>query len=125
MYNPEFEQFVTDRVHLVNDINESDYRVFITDYSSWVFDFVYLKRTVAYFLPDKTEFKAGLNGYRELDLPLEDGFGPLSRTGQELIDTVSSIILNDGKPDEVFRQRMENFFITTTTTSATAFIASS
>jgi len=110
VYNPEFEQFVTDRVHLVNDINESDYRVFITDYSSWVFDFVYLKRTVAYFLPDKTEFKAGLNGYRELDLPLEDGFGPLSRTGQELIDTVSSIILNDGKPDEVFRQRMENFF---------------
>lgn len=110
VYNPVFERFVTDRVHLVNDVSESDYRAFITDYSSWAFDFVYLKRTVAYFLPDEIEFKAGLNGYRELDLPLEDGFGPLSRTGQELIDTVSSIVLNDGKPDRAFRQRMENFF---------------
>ncbi|WP_101722932.1 bifunctional glycosyltransferase/CDP-glycerol:glycerophosphate glycerophosphotransferase [Eggerthella timonensis] len=110
VYNPEFERFCSKRIHLVNEVSEGDYRVFVTDYSSWVFDFVYLKRAVVYFLPDEVEFKAGLNGYRELDLPLEEGFGPLSRTGTDLLDAVASIVENEGRPAAPYRQRMEGFF---------------
>lgn len=111
VYDPEFKQFANDRIHLVSDAKESDYRIFITDYSSWVFDFVYLKKAIAYFMPDEIEFKAGLNGYRELDLPLEEGFGPLTHTGDELVSAISRILENNGKPEDVFQERMDGFFL--------------
>lgn len=110
-YASEFKRFQNDRIRIVDDVNESDYRIFITDYSSWVFDFVYLKRAIAYFLPDEQEFKSGLHGYHKLDLPLEDGFGPLAHTGSELVDVLRSLIERGGVADPVYRKRMEGFFL--------------
>lgn len=74
-----FFEFDNPRIHLINSAIDSDYEVFITDYSSWVYDFVYLKRKILYFLPDEGFFSSGLNGYREVDIPLQDGFGPFAQ----------------------------------------------
>lgn len=111
VYEDEFRTLESDRVHIVGSVTESDYQVFVTDYSSWVFDFVYLKRAIAYFLPDEQEFKAGLSGYRELDLPLEDGFGPLAKTADELIDSLEGILRRGGSPDARYASRMDGFFL--------------
>ncbi|WP_139651412.1 bifunctional glycosyltransferase/CDP-glycerol:glycerophosphate glycerophosphotransferase [Raoultibacter phocaeensis] len=99
------------RIKLVNDVAGSDYQIFVTDYSSWVFDFVYLKRAIAYFLPDKAEFDAGLNGYRKLDLPFEQGFGPLATKGEDLVNNLVSIMENKGAPETLYARRMEGFFL--------------
>ena len=39
-------------------------KAFITDFSSFQFDFVRLARPIIYFMPDILEFKAGLHSYR-------------------------------------------------------------
>lgn len=111
IYEDKFRTLESDRVRIVDSVTESDYQVFVTDYSSWVFDFVYLKRAIAYFLPDEREFKAGLNGYRELDLPLEDGFGPLAKTADDLVNSLEGILRRGGSPDARHASKMDGFFL--------------
>ncbi|MCC8149907.1 MAG: CDP-glycerol:glycerophosphate glycerophosphotransferase, partial [Lachnospiraceae bacterium] len=61
-----------DRIHMAPDtVQLEDYRLFITDISSFVFDFVWLQRPVLYFMPDMDQFLSGMNHYRRLDLPFE------------------------------------------------------
>lgn len=110
-YATEFKRFANDRISIVSEVDESDYSIFITDYSSWVFDFVYLKRSIAYFLPDELEFKSGLHGYHKLDLPLEEGFGPLAHTSSELVGIVCRLVEQDGETDSKYKDRMEDFFL--------------
>lgn len=111
VYKDEFEALSNDRIRLVSSVKESDYAAFVTDYSSWVFDFVYLKRSIAYFLPDDEEFAAGLNGYHQLDLPLEDGFGPLCKTADELLSALDRILEQDGSPAPKYARKMDGFFL--------------
>lgn len=111
VYKDEFEALSNDRIRLVNSVKESDYTVFVTDYSSWVFDFVYLKRSIAYFLPDDEEFASGLNGYHQLDLPLEDGFGPLCKTAGQLLSALERILERDGSPAPEYARKMDGFFL--------------
>lgn len=89
----------------------SDYSIFITDYSSFVFDFVYLKRAIFYFFPDYDLFKAGLNIYRELDLPFEKGFGKMTTKSEDAIKEVEKLLKNKCVPDKIFYDRTNNFFI--------------
>lgn len=57
-----------DRVKLIVDIDRlEDYEVLITDFSSFMFDFVYLNRKVFSFIPDKPQFYCGMNSYREIE----------------------------------------------------------
>jgi len=107
-----FYDIKSDRVTLC-DINyeNSDYSIFITDYSSYVFDFVYLKRAIFYFFPDYDLFKAGLNIYRELDLPFEKGFGNMTITGEEAISEIEKLLKNHCIPEKKYFERINNFFI--------------
>lgn len=111
VYKDEFEAPSNDRIRLVDSVKEGDYAVFVTDYSSWVFDFVYLKRPIAYFLPDADEFAAGLNGYHQLDLPLQDGFGPLCKTADELLSALDRILEQAGSPAPEYARKMDGFFL--------------
>lgn len=109
-YEDKFSQLETARIHLVDSADETDYALFVTDYSSWVFDFVYQMCPIVYFLPDREEFNAGLNGYHKLDLPLEEGFGPLTTTAVELLDELEKFF-KSRKPAALHAKRMENFFL--------------
>ena len=83
--------------------------MFITDYSSWVYDFVYLKRKILYFLPDEGFFSSGLNGYREVDIPLQDGFGPFCTSGEQLCMELANV-LEGVRPSTQYREA-DGFFL--------------
>lgn len=102
------------RISLAPDnINISEYSLVITDFSSYVYDFVYSGADVIYFLPDHVEFKAGLNHYNELDLPFEEGFGPYFETPIAAAEAVERYL--DGTTDKsavaLYRQRRRGFFL--------------
>lgn len=100
------------RVHITSGGDMQDYLMMITDYSSIVFDFVYLGRPIAYFVPDYVEFKAGVtHNYHKLDLPLEEGFGEIALTGKELLATVEKIAQNGFKPLAPYDKRINEFFV--------------
>ncbi len=94
------------------DTKQDEYRLMITDYSSIVFDSVYMNCPIIYFVPDYDKFTAGVShGYRRLDLPLEEGFGPFTRTADELLDSLEEYAANNFEPVEPYKGRMENFFL--------------
>lgn len=87
-----------------------EYKIFITDFSSYQFDYVKLVRPIVYFLPDPVEMRAGIHSYRKLDLKYEDAFGKLCLTSKELLDELKQIISSDFDVAVPYKERMENFF---------------
>lgn len=57
-----------ERIRIVEETDRLEtYKIFITDFSSFLFDFVYLGRKVCSFIPDSMQFKSGMNGYRAIE----------------------------------------------------------
>jgi glycosyltransferase involved in cell wall biosynthesis len=54
-------------IHFVDEVDEDVYGLFITDFSSYMFDFLYRNIPVLSFIPDYEEFMCGMNGYRKVD----------------------------------------------------------
>lgn len=106
--------FDNERIKLIegnNKVNLEDYKMFITDFSSFLFDYAYLSRPIVYFIPDYVEFKSGMNRYRELYIPFEKAFGNLTTDPESAADEVIRIIDNDFVTDPVFKERMDNFYL--------------
>ncbi len=96
-----------------NEVSPNEYDMLITDYSSFQFDFIKHNIPITYFVPDPKEFKAGLHTYRKLDLPLEEAFGDVVYTADELINKIEYYIKNDFIPEEKYKNKMEKFFYKT------------
>lgn len=103
--------FSNSRINVVYDIDENEYSMVITDYSTIAFDFVYFGRPVMYFVPDYDKFKAGMHSFRELEMPLEDGFGELTTTSEKAVEALGRIIENDGKVLPPFAEKYSDFFL--------------
>ena len=104
--------FVSDRISFAPDsIHEADYAIAVTDYSSYSFDFVYLGRSIVYFVPDEDLFYAGVSNYSRLDIPLEDAFGEYVHSPHEVVEALYRLMKNGGKPLPVYQSRMNNLFI--------------
>ena len=91
-------------------VKETEYSVFITDFSSFVFDFVYLKKPIIYFLPDQELFRAGLNDYRELDLPLENAFGEVALNAEEAVKALRELLKTGCRIPEKYVHMYQKFF---------------
>ncbi len=52
----------------------AQYEMFITDFSSFAFDFLYLGRKVFSYIPDEMQFRCGMNSYREIEKESEAAF---------------------------------------------------
>lgn len=105
-------KFKSKRVVLAKaNVDVTDYKMFITDFSSFVFDYAWLNRPILYFVPDMVQFKAGMGHYRELDLPFEEAFGPLAVTPEQAADETEKIFQNSFKPEQVYYNRMKNFYL--------------
>jgi glycosyltransferase involved in cell wall biosynthesis len=108
-------QFQSPRVRFsVPGTPESDYAVFLTDISSFVFDFAYLRRAILYFVPDLDLFHAGMNDYSALDMPLEDGLGPLVTDAEQAVEALGALLANDCQPQPQYREKTEQLFLETT-----------
>ncbi len=92
-------------------INEAEYAVAITDFSSYVYDFIYSGARVMYFLPDEAEFRGGLNHYRELEIPFGT-FGPYSadptKAAADLGEILASLEAGASSP---YQEKVESFFL--------------
>ena len=113
-YKKMFEEKCSENICMGNaEISPSNYRMLITDYSSFQFDFIKHQIPIVYFVPDLKEFNAGLHTYRKLDLPLEKAFGDVVYTSEELIDKIEYYLKNNFEVEEKYKKRMNNFFFRT------------
>lgn len=63
----EYFKDLPERVHMVDHTEKiGEYKAFITDFSSYMYDFVHADIPVFLYLPDVDEFRCGMNGYREI-----------------------------------------------------------
>ncbi len=92
-------------------VDEYSYSVFVTDFSSFMFDFIYLKRPILYFMPDFELFEAGLNHYRKLDIPFDEGFGEFSDNPEKAVDDVIALLENGCVPEKKYVDRMDGMFL--------------
>lgn len=107
-----FFSFNNERIRFApSDSDESSYSIIITDYSSYSFDFAYLKRALIYYIPDEDLFYGGINHYNALDIELEDAFGPYVHTPEDVIREIEIIVKNGGVPDTEYLNRMESLFL--------------
>ncbi len=82
----------------------------VTDYSSVLFDFAYLKKPVVYTQFDKEEFFAGQiydEGYFSYE---NDGFGPVCYDMDSTVDAIIKEVENDCKNAEKYLERLDRFF---------------
>lgn len=57
-----------ERIEIIQSTEKIEqYEIFITDFSSYMFDFIYLDRLVFSFIPDEIQFRCGMNNYREIE----------------------------------------------------------
>lgn len=93
------------------EVRLEDYKLFITDFSSYQFDFARLNRPILYYVPDMDPFKAGLHSFRELNLEYKDAFGPLTLNYNDCIENIEKVIKNEFRSEKIYQDRMEGLFI--------------
>ena len=83
----------------------------LTDYSSAVFDFAYLRKPLLYAQFDKAEFyggdHVGANGYFQFE---RDGFGEVSYDYEETVRLLIEYMENGCVLKDKYRERIDNFF---------------
>ncbi len=97
-------------VYAESDVDISDYKVFMTDFSSFVFDYACLSRPILYFVPDYVQFKSGMGHYRDLDLPFDEAFGPLSLTAEDTVKNLINVLERNCVAEPIYKERMDNFY---------------
>lgn len=83
--------------------------LFITDYSSAVFDFAYLEKPIIYTQFDTKEFYSMQYEKGNFDYVLS-GFGEVVQTVDETIELIISYIENHCAMEEKYKKRVNNFF---------------
>ena len=97
---------------------ETDYRtvfaqsaLMLTDYSSTVFDFSYLRKPVLYAQFDKEEFFSGLHTYTPSYFDYEkDGFGDVLFDYESTVNALIDYVRSDCALKDKYRERIDNFF---------------
>ena len=88
---------------------ESD--LVVTDYSSSVMDFAYLRKPIVYTHFDEDEFFNGVHiasrGYFDDE---RDGFGRVTRTKDELVDAIIAAMESGCELEDRYRERIDDFF---------------
>lgn len=86
-------------------------KLIVTDYSSAVFDFAYLRKPVLYYQQDVDDFFSGKHTYDKGYFDYErDGFGEVEYTAEALIDRMIEYMENGCKLKDVYRDRIEKTF---------------
>jgi CDP-glycerol glycerophosphotransferase (TagB/SpsB family) len=88
-----------------------DGNLLVSDYSSVVFDFAYLKKPVIYAQFDRKVFFAGQNyDSSEFFEDARDGFGPVVYTYEDLVKETLAAIDNSCQMQSVYSSRVDKFF---------------
>lgn len=110
-YDQAFELDGMERIHLVHFSSAADYACCITDFSSIMFDYIYLDKPVISYFPDKKEFLAGIHTYREFCFPLtENGFVMPAENRDMVIDKLDYLCRNQMKMTADIQARADKLF---------------
>lgn len=83
----------------------------LTDYSSVVFDFAYLRKPILYYQGDRDSFFSGEHTYVQGYFDYErDGFGEITYTLEETVDQLISYMEDGCALKDKYRSRMDQFF---------------
>ena len=83
----------------------------LTDYSSVVFDFAYLRKPIIYTHFDVATMQAGGHTYSEGYFDYErDGFGEVTYNAEDTVDVIIEYMKNGCKPKEKYLERINNTF---------------
>ena len=84
----------------------------LTDYSSAVFDFIYLRKPIVYAQFDKEEFTSGKHAYVPSDFFVyeRDGFGEVTYTLEETVDCLIDYMKHGCQLKGKYRERIDHFF---------------
>lgn len=86
-------------------------KLVITDYSSAVFDFAYLRKPVIYYQQDAEEFFSGKHTYDRGYYNYEkDGFGEVEYTAEALVSRIVEYMQNGCQLKDIYRDRIEKTF---------------
>lgn len=110
-----FDKFANKRIKIhSNDTCDlqkliCDCKALITDFSSIYFDFAYQYKPIIYFHFDydsyrKNHYEEGYFNYSS------DGFGPIVKNGNSLVQEMKKIIDNNWEADDVYKKRADVFF---------------
>lgn len=116
MYKDIYAAVLPDGVSLAaSNVPLEEYAAFITDFSSFLYDFAYLRRPIYYFIPDYADVKAGRASFAEFYIPPEDGLGFFSTDAAEMADRVASDLETGFAVPEKYLERMRDIFADITT----------
>jgi glycosyltransferase involved in cell wall biosynthesis len=97
------------QIHIIEDsVNANEYLIFVTDFSSFVFDAVFEKMPIIYYELDREEFLAGNHSYRELYLGFE--FGDVVDNVKDFIEKLEKIIKNNNQVEFQYLEKMNTFY---------------
>ncbi len=114
-YIADFHMLQTDKI-IIADSTHYDVQqllmestALITDYSSIFFDFAYMNKPIAYYQFDYGKFREGQyqEGYFSY---IEDGFGPVFYTEQDLLNWISESIQKEFANEGRYETRVKEFF---------------
>lgn len=89
----------------------SESNLVITDYSSAIYDFIYLRKPIIYTQFDYETFFSGQHSYDKGDMDYEsDGFGEVEYTLEDTVDRIIEYIENGCLLKDKYQKRIDNFF---------------
>ena len=83
----------------------ADASMIITDYSSAIFDYAYLKKPVLYYHFDEGQYDKGYFDYETM------GFGEIAKTKDDLVALVIEYMKDSCKMKEKYIARVNDFFL--------------
>ena len=95
---------------LQGTVKEEEYAIFITDFSSYVFDFAYLGRSILYFFPDYEELSSGMSDYRDYHLPFQGTSSRFADNAEDAAKCIRSMVRHRGKLNWIQCRRMKKLF---------------
>lgn len=89
--NSEF-LYKSEVVKIVEQVNEEEYSLFITDFSSYLFDFLYMRTPFLSYIPDFEEFACGMNGYRKVDFMNKVDYSKICITHEQTVAAIDKFL---------------------------------
>lgn len=112
-YKCYFQQFENDVIH-ISDMHENsitdrirECKLIITDYSSIVFDVVYMGKPAIFFQFDQDKYNKYRGSYVDLETELP---GEVAHDSDQLIDAILRMISKDFIVEEEFANKVNNYF---------------
>lgn len=101
-----------DRIKILDKIdNETSYCLLVTDFSSIIYDYIYLDIPIMFFIPDYDQWRCFNHLYNDLHIDIDGFFGPLLKDSQSVIIEIEELIKNNMKNPTKYQKNYDECFL--------------